>query len=211
VTGFAVPGPWTVTVVPFAAARVDSRCLSPFFKPAKLEPILPRVSTTHFAGSDADMTRRRIKIGAVVLLMLLAGCSGWQRKMVFKKPAGSESIEIQQWFPVSMWGIRILLHQNGSTKTLYESRGDTFLLFADVLWSPDNEVAVFTCGNPALRMAYSLTANSFLPFERMRSGVAAHIQADYHLAPSKMSVDETFLWACTDGREAFSQHHQKRF
>jgi hypothetical protein len=62
---------------------------------------------------------------------------------------------------------------------------------------------VFICGNPPLRMAYSLTENRSVPFEQMRSDVAAHIQADYHLVPNQMSVDETFLWACTEGKEAF--------
>src|SRR5260370_2049207 len=135
-----------------------------------------------------EKTKRRLmNIIAVVLLIVLAAC-GWERKIVFKKPAGRESVEIQQRFPINLWGLRILLHHDGTRTTIYESRGDTFLSFADVLWSADNEeLAVFICGNPPLRMEYSLSKNRSLPFDRMRSGGAAHIQADYHPVRNTMS------------------------
>jgi len=139
---------------------------------------------------------------------MVGGCT-WERKAVFKHPRGGDSVEIQQRFPVNLWGIRILLHRKGSAKTLYEKRGDTFLTFVDVFWSVDSkELAVFTCGSPSLRMAYNLTDDHSLPFVQMQSDVAAHIRTEYHLDSNKMSDEDTLLWACTDGQDAFSRHHQ---
>jgi hypothetical protein len=165
-------------------------------------------SSARFAGNDGENNASTYEHQSRRFADRASGLWMGAENSLQKRPAGHESIEIQQRFPINLWGLRILLHHDGTRTTIFESRGDTFLSFADVLWSADNkELAVFICGNPPLRMAYSLSKNRSLPFGRMRSDVAGHIQADYHLVTNKMSVDETFLWACTEGKEAFLRRY----
>jgi hypothetical protein len=153
------------------------------------------------------MMRRLVEISAVLPLIVLAGC-GWERKAIFKNSAGNASVEIHQTLPVNGWGIRVVLRRNDSTKILYERGEDTFLTFTDVSWSADNKYfGVLICGNPPLRMGYSLTAERLIPFSEVRSDLAAHIRTEYHLDPNKMSDEDTLLWACIDGQDAFSRHH----
>jgi len=141
-------------------------------------------------------------------VLVLSHC-GWEQKVVFKQSQGNAYVEIQQPFPVNGSGTRVLLYNNGSTKVLYEVRGDTFLEFADVFWSADGkDMAIYTCGVPYLELAYNLANNQSIPFPQVRTGVAAHIRSEYHLEEHNKSDKKTFLWACSqDGKIAFLRRH----
>jgi hypothetical protein len=148
--------------------------------------------------------------GAVVLLsFILTGCGWWEGKVAFPGPSQGTVLEIEQPFPANGWGIRIVLRTKNVTKALYQIRGDVVLNFADVAWAKDEGVvAVFTCGTPAVRLAYSVANGNELPFAQMQPMVAAHIRAGYHLDRKTATEKDTFEWACSsDGRAAFLRAH----
>jgi hypothetical protein len=144
------------------------------------------------------------KAVSVVLLLGLLGCGVWERKVVFPGSSEGDALEIRQPFPANGWGIQVVLSGKDARKTLYELRGDVFLDFADVAWANDDGVvAVFTCGTPALRMAYGRGDADSTPFSQMEPAVAAHIRERYRLDP-KLSDKSVLEWACSpDGKDAF--------
>lgn len=152
---------------------------------------------------------RALTVLMVLFSALLCSCSGWERKMVFRGSSPGTSVEIQQPFPANGWGIRVMLASKGNVTTLYQLRGDVFLDFADVAWSPDDTaVAVFTCGTPPLRIGYSLASSTFLPFKDMQAMAEAHIRGTYRSDMKGTSDTDTFDWACSSmGKEAFLRRH----
>lgn len=150
----------------------------------------------------------RIRGPLIALFAILSSCA-WEQKVVFSAGSEGGEVKILQPFPANGWGIRVRLNSKGHEKTLYELRGDVFLDFADVAWSKSNgTVAVFTCGTPPIRLAYSLIESSFIPFSKAEHVVAAHIRDEYHLAEQETSDNETFDWACSsEGRTAFLKLH----
>jgi hypothetical protein len=144
-----------------------------------------------------------ITIGAV----FLAGC-GWERKLVFTSPSTHESVEIDQPFPINGAGIRVLLNANRTSKTLYELRVDAFLDFATVVWSSAGDVAVFTCGTPPLRLAYSAKDSQPIPFASMEASLVSDLRKEYELGASRISDKGVLEWACSsDGKREFLRHH----
>ena len=133
----------------------------------------------------------------------LSGC-GWERKASFESPSPGTRIEVQQPFPANGWGVRLELKSKGTTKTLYQLRGDVFLNFVDVAWAPDtSSVAVLTCGTPRIRLAYSLGISRDIPFQQMEPVVAASIRRRYRLDEHQSNKD-VFDWACSDeGKRRF--------
>lgn len=144
---------------------------------------------------------------AMLAVVCLSGC-GWERKARFESPSRGTSLEVQQPFPANGWGIQFELRSKGSTKTLYNLRGDVFLDFVDAAWSPDSSrVAVFTCGTPRVRLAYSLATGRDIPFQEMESAMAADIRHRYHLDELLMNGD-VFDWACSDeGKRRFLESY----
>lgn len=141
--------------------------------------------------------------------LLLQGCSTfWETKVTFPGPRQGVSVMIAQPFPANGWGIRVVLNNKKAPKTLYEVRGDVFLDFAEVAWSPDGEqVAVFTCGTPALRMAHNIADDRSVPFVQMEAAMALRVRAAYRL-DNQMSNNDIFNWACSsDGVDHFSRLH----
>lgn len=138
-----------------------------------------------------------------VLWICLAGC-GWEQKATFRSPSSTKTVVLDQPFPMNMSGLRILLTTKEHTKTLYSARGDTFVEFADVAWSDHETITVvFTCGSPAVRLAYRSKDETFIEFAQMLPLLMRHIRDHYHLDPS-ITDDHTSAWACSsEGKAAF--------
>jgi|SRR6185295_10856603 len=80
----------------------------------------------------------------------------------------------------------------------------SFYFFVDVYWSSDkSKVAVLTCGNPGVRLAYDMLEARNLAFNQLEADVATTIRNNYHLKARK-NPKSIFEWACSDeGRDAF--------
>jgi hypothetical protein len=141
----------------------------------------------------------------VLLMVLLSGCGAWERKMSFYGPRET-SVQILQPFPANGWGLRVVLESDKQSTMLFDFRGDAFLWFADVVWSPKGDaVAVFTCGTPTLRLAYDIRGRKPVSFIDLQELVGAHIRAEYGLHGEDT---EPLKWACSqEGTEAFMRTH----
>lgn len=169
-----------------------------------LMTVLTLATTLFTARLDAQSWARLFMTFVVVWL---SGC-GWERKTRFESPSPGTLIEVQQPFPANGWGLRLELKSKGATMMLYQLRGDVFLDFVDVAWAQDgNRVAIFTCGTPPIRLAYSLVTGHNIPFQGMESVLATKILRDYHLDEHR-SGREIFDWACSDeGKRRFLEVH----
>lgn len=143
---------------------------------------------------------------AVVVLCLLTASCGWEQKLSFQARDGSKSIQLLQPFPANGWGLEVRLITRADRRTLYRARGDVFLEFAQVYWSPDNKtVAIFTCGTPALRMAYKIRANAEVPFLSVENNVQAAIKETY---AGQYRSGDALEWACSyEGKQAFYRRY----
>ena len=144
----------------------------------------------------------------ILLLVCTVACSLWERKIVFAGSSSTDLLEINEPFPENGWGLQIVLHRKGTKRTLYQLRGDVFLNFADVVWTNDDAtVSVYTCGTPALKLAYSGNEANPTPFSATAGSVAAHIRAQYALRP-ETSDSDVLAWACSpEGEAAFHSRH----
>jgi hypothetical protein len=149
----------------------------------------------------------RLASSALICLML-CGC-GWESKAVFVRPEGGSRIEIDQPFPANGWGIRVALVTAAERRTLYQLRGDVFLDFADVFWSPDGQsVALLTCGTPYLRLAYSLKESDFVSFAPFQQPLVSQLRSEYQLGPGMNRDRDVLEWTCSpEGRDAFVRRH----
>lgn len=140
-------------------------------------------------------------IGGIILL-LASGC-GWENKMWFQSPDGNSTIRIRQPFRRNEGGIQIILSHRGDDYSLYSNRTDTFLTFAHVYWASSNAVAVFTCGTPGLRLAYSVPDLRSLNFRDFEAAVRGDLRSKYRSALNELEGDP-FEWACSfEGRQIF--------
>ena len=147
------------------------------------------------------------RLAIAIGVLFLFGC-GWERKLVFPSPSNSETVEIDQPFPINGAGIRVLLNANRTSKTLYELRVDAFLDFAAVAWSTAGDVAVFTCGTPPLRLAYSLKDSGPIPFSRMEVSLISDLRKEYALDAAGLSDKGVLEWACSsEGKRAFLKRY----
>ena len=144
----------------------------------------------------------------VILVVSLSGC-GWQEKLEFVSPHSSARVTILQPFPINEAAVKVILSQNGSKTELFYRRADTFLEFADAWWAPDGStVAVYLCGITGI--AYDLKGRKPLPFSTVRSNIAEHIRAQYHLSNADKDDDATLSWACSEeARRMFLTRYPK--
>jgi hypothetical protein len=155
--------------------------------------------------------RPNAKTPVLVVVLALTSCGFlWEKKVVFSAPSLREEVLIEQPFPANGWGLQIVLQNSRTTKVLYQIRGDVFLNFADVSWSSKGDlIGIFTCGTPALRIAYDRGNAMEVDFAKAEPLVAAHIRAQFLSNRAKLSEPEILEWACSpEGREAFLQAHR---
>ena len=142
-----------------------------------------------------------------IMAIFLVAC-GWERKIRFDLTPDDVSIEINQPFPANGWGLQVLLTKGARRKVLYKLRGDVFLDFADVTSSKQGTVVIFTCGTPALRLAYDLKRDDFISFSGVRQISAAHIRQVYMPVLGSPLDEKTFEWACSqEGNLAFRRRY----
>jgi hypothetical protein len=139
--------------------------------------------------------------------LLLSGC-GWERKLDFASPSNRASVEIDQPFPINGAGIRIVVNANGVSKTVYELRVDAFLDFAAVAWSPVDDLAIFTCGTPSIKLAYSVSQSHPIPFTSMEPLLVSSLRRDYRLSHIGLKDEDVLEWACSpSGKHEFLGHY----
>ena len=141
----------------------------------------------------------------VLLVILLASC-GWERKLSFERHDRSASVEFMQPFPANGWGLEVRLITSSGQQTLYRIRGDVFLEFAQVYWSSDNKtVGIFTCGSPALKLAYEMPTHAKVPFSSIEKEMRATIEKTYERRDRSIGALE---WACSiEGKDAFYRQY----
>jgi hypothetical protein len=128
-----------------------------------------------------------------MLMIPTSGC-GWQRQLEFHGP-GDSTLAISQPWPANGWGLRIEVCRGKVCEVIHSVRGDVFLLFADVNWSPDNRtVAVVTCGEPYVRLAYDRTLKKAVSFSQFESALRSQIGRDYALD----GTIDALKWACSE-------------
>ena len=142
----------------------------------------------------------------LILLFVLGGCRAWwEQKVAFPSPSADAVLRIEQPFPANGWGTRVILQGRSGSKVLYQIRGDVFLDFVDVAWSPKGDaVGVFTCGTPALRIAYDVGNGREYRFAQMERLIVEHIRSRYLLGKTSLTAREVLEWACSsEGKTAF--------
>lgn len=153
---------------------------------------------------------KRLNCGKRCLVLTLAAflgsCNVWESKVSFSSSVAGRRIDIEQPFPANGWGLRVVLHDRKVTKTLYAIRGDVFLDFAAVTWTPNGDTAaILICGTPRVELAYKISQEAFQPFAGSIPTMASHIRSMYHLAPLT-DVTDPIDWACSPaGKGAFAK------
>lgn len=146
--------------------------------------------------------RQCMRVVVIAITLLLTSC-GWQERLRFSSPDKSSLVRVLSPYPLDSAGLAIVLQTRAGAKDLYRSRGDVFLFFFDIYWSADNKLAIITCGNPSLRIAYDVQRSRSLEFQHFEVEMAQVIRQNYNL--TKMRDPKSVLdWACKEeGRNAF--------
>jgi hypothetical protein len=138
-------------------------------------------------------------------MFFLASC-GWEKKLTLRQDNGEGRVEIEEPFPINGSGLRIVHESHGEKATLLEVRADTFLSFADAVWTQDGStVAVFICrGGPDIRVAYDVKNHHPLAFtEAFKKMLANDIRNRYRPSNASGSDELVFRWACSEGQQPF--------
>ena len=147
---------------------------------------------------------------AISVIALVTSSCGWERKLDFKAPNDKSEIWFRQPWPANGWGLQVVLREQGETRVLYNIRGDVFLMFAEVYWSPDGRiVGVFTCGEPFVKLGYDRRTARKVSFDAIQRAMGDRIRTEYGLSrESGSTVTDPFDWACsTEGHDAFVRMH----